>query len=55
MKVFSEEQIDKIIMLKYGRMVNEAGSPSYISNKALGKLFKVSYSHVRRLLIERFR
>ena len=55
MKAFSEQQIDDLIKLKFGRLVTEAGSPAFVSNKDLAKLFKVSESQIRRLYLERFR
>ena len=54
MKIFSEQQIDQIIQLKFGKLVTEAGHPSYASNELLGKLFKVSGSQIRRLYLARF-
>ena len=55
MKVFSEEQIDTIVKLKFGKLVTTPGHPAYMSNAALGKLFKCSHSHIRRQYLERFR
>ena len=52
MKTFSEDQIDTIIKLKFRKLVTEAGHPSYMSNNALAKLFKCSYSHIRRQYLE---
>ena len=54
MKQFSEEQIDGIIRLKWGRLVTEPSGPSLTSNRALGKLFKVSGSQIRKLYLARF-
>lgn len=42
MKHFSEQQVDDIIKLKFGSLVTEHGHKSYICNKILGKLFKIS-------------
>ena len=42
MKAFTNEQVDDIIKLKFGSLVAAENSKSYVSNKILGKLFKVS-------------
>ena len=42
MKQLTENQIDDIIRLKFGKMVNEYGHTSFVSDKLLGKLFKMS-------------
>ena len=42
MKVITEQQVDDIIKLKFGGLVEEAGHPSYVSNRVLGKIFKMS-------------
>ena len=47
MKKFTEEQVDTIIKLKWGSLVTEATGPTYTSNAALGKIFKVSAEKVR--------
>ena len=54
MKQFTNEQVDDIIKLKFGSLVVAENSKSYVSNKILGKLFKVSGSKIRRLYLERF-
>ena len=47
MKVFTEQQVDDLIKLKFGSLVTERGHRSYVSNPVLGKLFKVSGTKVR--------
>ena len=42
MKVFSEQQIDDLLKLKFGKIVIEPGHFSYVSNTVLGKIFGVS-------------
>ena len=54
MKQFTEEQVDAIIKLKWGRLVTEGAGPTYTSNAALGKIFKVSASKIRQLYMTRF-
>ena len=51
MKEFSELQIDAIIKLKFGGLVERADYPSYVSNAKLAKLFKPSGSTSRRLYL----
>ena len=46
--------MDDIIKLKFGRLVEEHGHISYISNRVLGKLFKISGVQVRQLYLRRF-
>ena len=51
MKQFSEQQVDDIIKLKFGKLVDAPGHTSYVSNKILGKIFGVSGSQIRRLYL----
>ena len=44
MKEFTEQQVDDIIKLKFGRLVTEIQRRSYVRDSILGKLFKVSAS-----------
>ena len=44
MKQISEQQVDDIIKLKFGDLVTEIGHTSYVSDKLLGQLYKVSGS-----------
>ena len=55
MKQFSEQQVDDIIKLKFGRLVTSLNHTSYISNRILGKLFKVSGERIRQLYLARFK
>ena len=47
MKTFTEQQIDDIIKLKFGKLVTTPKFTSYVSNKVLGQLFGVSGSQIR--------
>ena len=49
MKEFTEEQVDAIIKLKWGRLVTEPSGPTYVANAALAKVFKVSATMIRQL------
>ena len=50
MKYWTEQQIDDMIKLKFGKLVSESGHDSFVSNKILGKLFGVSEKQIRDLL-----
>ena len=43
-----------MIRMKFGALVRSADNPSYVSNQALGKMLKVSASHVRHLYMRYF-
>ena len=53
-KVITNEQVEGMIRMKFGALVRSANHPSYVSNQALGKMLKVSASHVRHLYIRYF-
>ena len=42
MKLFTEQQVDDLIKLKFGELVTTAVNTSYVSNWRLGKIFGVS-------------
>ena len=44
MKVLTEGQIDDILKLKYGKLVEDGNHTAYASNATLGKIFGVSGS-----------
>ena len=54
MKQFTEQQVDDIIKLKFGALVQTADHCSFVSNKILGKIFGVSGSKIRQLYLDRF-
>ena len=54
MKSYTEEQVDAIIKLKFGKLVTAMPPVSYVSNQKLGKLFKCSATHIYRLYTARF-
>ena len=39
MKKLSDEQVDDLLKLKFGKIVEETGHKAYVSNKVLGKIF----------------
>lgn len=53
-KEYSELQVDAIIKLKFGSLVEDGNHKSYVSNAILGKLFKCSDSKIRQLYLKRF-
>ena len=44
-----------MIMLKWGKNVTEPIKPAFLSNKVIGKLYKIDGSSVRRLYMKRFK
>ena len=53
-KQFSDEQVDRIIRIKFGRMVASHYNTSYVSNALLGRLFRCSGSKIRQMYLRRF-
>ena len=53
-KNFTEQQINDIIKLKFGRLVDSAQHVGYASNATLGKIFGVSAGKIRELYTARF-
>ena len=49
MKHFSEQQVDDLIKLKFGRLVDSKMHTSFVSNRVLAKIFGVSGSLIRKL------
>ena len=39
MKKLTEDQVDDLLKLKFGKLVEESGHRAYVSNKVLGKIF----------------
>ena len=42
MKQITEQMIDDILKLKFGKVVEESGHRAFVSNKTLSKIFKMS-------------
>ena len=53
-KKLTGAQVDDLIKLRYGRLVTSADHTAYVSNDALGKIFGISGSQVRRIYMARF-
>ena len=47
MKEFTEQHINDILKLKYGSVVADENHTSYVTDKVLATLFKVSASKIR--------
>ena len=54
MKQITEQQVDDLIKLKFGRLVTDVGHTSFVSNRILGKVFGMSGSKIRQLYLARF-
>ena len=54
MKNFSNEQIEDMIRLRYGRCVTTSKHTAYVSYKILGKIFGVSGSKAYHICRKRF-
>ena len=54
MKEFTDNQIDDILKLKFGKIVTSSDHTSYVSNRILGKIFGLSAEKIRLLYISRF-
>ena len=54
MKTYTEDQIDTIIKLRYGKLVDNPNHVAFVSLKKLGKIFGCSYNHIRSLYMRRF-
>ena len=53
-KKLSEQMVDDLIKLKFGRLVTSPDHTQYVSNATLGKIFGISASQVRRLYMAKF-
>ena len=54
MKKLSEQQIDDLLKLKFGKVVEKMGQRAYVSNKVLAKVFQISEHKIAGLLRVRF-
>ena len=54
MKTFTEQQVDDLIKLKWGKLVVEPGHQAYVSDKVLAKIYRCSQSHIRKQYTARF-
>ena len=54
MKDFTSEQVDHIIKIRYGKLVDSANHTAYATYKRLGKVFGASGSKIYHLCKIRF-
>ena len=50
----TDDDVDTIIQLKWGRLVDSQFHRAFLSNAALGKLFKCSHESIRQAYLARF-
>ena len=52
-KTYTEKKVDAMIILRYRRLVHATDHPAFVTYEQLGKLFKCSSNHVRKLILNR--
>ena len=50
----TKEDIDNMILLKWGKPVTSIDNPAFLSNHIIGKIYGIDGSSVRRLYMKRF-
>ena len=55
MKTYSELQVDAMMQLRFGALLTKDPRTCFLSYASLGKLFKCSGNHVRRLILARLK
>ena len=50
----TDDQVDQMMRVKWGRLVDSLDYPSYLSFAVVGKVFGIDGSSVRRLILRRF-
>ena len=53
-KSYSDLQVEAMIKIRFGKLVNDEDHPSFTTYENLGHLFKCSASKVRQLIQARF-
>ena len=54
MKLFTDKQVDDMIKLRWGSVVQQPDLPTLTTYKAIGKVFGISTTQARRLILARF-
>ena len=49
----TDDQVDQMMRVKWGRLVDSLDYPSYLSFAVVGKVFGIDGSSVRRLILRR--
>ena len=52
-KRFTQKEVDAMIVLRYRFQATTVAHPAFVTYDRLGKAFKCSGSHVRRLIMKR--
>ena len=50
----TNEDVDNMILIKWGKPVSSSNNPAFVSNAVIGKIFGIDGSSVRRLYMKRF-
>ena len=48
------DQVDEMIMIKWGKPVTNSNHTAFVSNSIIGKIYGIDGSSVRRLYLSRF-
>ena len=51
----SDEEIDSLIRIRYGRLVESQFHPAFVSYQRLASIVKVSYTRVKELILDRIK
>ena len=54
MKLFSDQQVDDMVKLRFGKDVKDPGQPTLTTYKAIGKVFGISSCQARKLILSQF-
>ena len=54
MKKFTEQKVDDMIKLRFGKLVTASEPEAFVTYALLAKLYKCTPSTIRRLILERF-
>ena len=54
LQTITSEDVDNMILLKWGKPVESPDNAAYLSNKVIGKMYGIDGSSVRRLYMKRF-
>ena len=51
----TSERVEEMIMVKWGKLVHTPHEPSFVAYSAVGKIFGMDGSSVRRLVMHHFK
>ena len=52
LKTIKSEDVDNMILLKWGKPVESPNNPAFLSNSVIGKIYDIDGSSVRRLYMK---